>query len=91
MTGPMLTVPAFTLKLFRADNSIALLIAGRLELDRAPGQSRVKIIGPAGETLETYDVGPACEFTWAVIENPSGHTTEMVRPAQDRAGRARTG
>ena len=81
-SGPVVNVPVFTVKLYGDSfGSFKCFSAGRLEVDRFPdGAAVLRAIGPQGETVEEHRIshaGPAC---WAVIENASGHTTEIIRP-----------
>ena len=77
-------VPVFTVKLYSSttpDATSLLLVAARLEIQRRGEESvRINVLGEAGAVIEYHDVGTPGAYAWAVIENPSGRTTEVIRP-----------
>lgn len=77
--------PVFTVKLYRSsasDSTSIMVLAARLEIQRLAEDSvRINVLNEHGAALESHFVGAGQgAYSWAVIENPSGRTTEVIRP-----------
>lgn len=80
-------VPVFTVKLYRSMEPTAacsMLVAPRLEIERKAGLVILHVLDEAGKAKEDHQVGEGAAYAWAVVENPSGRTTEVIRPKSTR-------
>lgn len=87
MNSDQQPVPVFTIKLYRPSaegERMAMLCAHRLEMERQQDQVTIIVQDEAGKEKDRYRIGAGQSFAWAVIENPSGKTTEVVRPRISR-------
>jgi hypothetical protein len=72
--------PVFTIKLYKRDSATVLSTASRVEIARFDNASLILTLFDAtGARLEEHRIGGEI-YSWAVIENPAGRTTEVIRP-----------
>ena len=80
-------VPVFTIKLYRSvgeTERMNMFIAHRLELERRDDSVIVIIQDETGKEKERHQISLHGPYGWGVIENPSGRTTEVLRPRSSK-------